>query len=71
MLSDTASPVAVGDVYCVTAHPYIRWTVVAVGPRADGDADIVLQSSADPAVQRTVSRAVLGNPLRFQRVSAE
>ncbi|HEX9466493.1 MAG TPA: hypothetical protein VGB82_28180 [Alphaproteobacteria bacterium] len=71
MLSDTASPVAVGDVYCVTAHPYIRWTVVAVKPRPDGEAEVVLQSSADPAVNRTVGAAVLHNPLRFTRVAAE
>ncbi len=71
MLSDTASPVAVGDTYCVTAHPYIRWTVVAVSVPTDGDGHVVLQSSADPAVRRTVSRTVLHNPLRFQRASPE
>lgn len=71
MLSDTASSVAVGDVYCVTAHPYIRWTVVAVKPRPDAEAEIVLQSSADPAVERSVALAVLHNPLRFKRVVGE
>jgi hypothetical protein len=71
MLSDTASPVAVGDIYCVTAHPYIRWTVVAVRPPTPAEGEVVLRSTADPAVQRTISRTVLGNPLRFMRVTAD
>lgn len=72
MLSDTAPFIAVGDVYCVTAHPYIRWAVVAVSalPGAEMEMEIVLRSSADPAVQRNVSVAVLCNPLRFQRVTS-
>jgi hypothetical protein len=70
MLSDTAPFIAVGDVYCVTAHPYIRWAVVAVSAGPGAEMEIVLRSSADPAVQRNVSVAVLCNPLRFQRVTS-
>jgi hypothetical protein len=60
--------VHVGEVYCVSAQPYIRWTVVALTPKPDALPEIVLRSSADPAVERVVALAVLQNPLRFQRV---
>ena len=68
--SDTIGAVDVGEVYCVAAHPYLRWTVVAVKP-ASGDApNIVLRSAADPAVVREIALPVLQNPARFTRVAA-
>lgn len=63
-------PVNVGEVYCVSAHPYIRWTVISMTPRPDAAPEIVLRSSADPAVVRVISLPVLQNPMRFQRVTA-
>ena len=66
----SGSAARVGEVYCVSAHPYIRWTVVAVTAKPGAAPEIVLRSSADPAVQRVVSLTVLQNPLRFQRVDA-
>ena len=64
----TLGAIGVGEVYCVAAHPYLRWTVVAV-KTASGDApNIVLRSAADPAVERTVALPVLQNPARFTRV---
>jgi hypothetical protein len=58
----------VGDVYCVTAHPYLKWTVVAVNAAADALEHVVLRSAADPAVERVVALPVLQNPARFTRV---
>lgn len=62
--------VRVGEVYCVAAHPYLRWTVVGIAAEAGAVANVTLRSSADPAVERVVAAPVLQNPARFTRVSA-
>ena len=67
----TASPVAIGDVYCVTAHPYMRWTVVALNTRPGAEPEAVLRSTADDGVRRVVALPVLHNPLRFQRITGD
>ena len=69
MATATASPVAVGDVYCVTAHPYMRWRIVAVNARPGAESEVVLRSTADDGVERVVALPVLLNPLRFQRIT--
>jgi hypothetical protein len=66
----TEDAVSVGAVYCVSAQPYLRWTVIAVNARDDAQPDVVLRSTADPAVERVVSLAVLQNPLRFRHIEA-
>jgi len=70
MSTATATPIAAGDIYCVTAHPYMRWRVVAVHPGPGSEPEIVLRSTADDAVERVVALSVLVNPLRFQRAAA-
>jgi len=71
MSTIAASPVAVGDVYCVTAHPYMRWTVVAVSARPGAESEVILRSTADDGVERVVALPVLLNPLRFQRITEQ
>lgn len=60
--SRPADEVALGDVYCVTAHPYLRWVVAEIAAP-----NVVLCSSADESVRRTINLQVLKNPARFQR----
>ncbi len=68
MSTATATPITIGDIYCVTAHPYMRWMVVAVNALPDTtEPEIVLRSTADNSVERIVALSVLLNPLRFQR----
>jgi len=71
MSTAIATRVAIGDVYCVTAHPYMRWTVVAVNARPGAEPEIMLRSTADDGVQRIVALSVLGNPLRFERITGK
>lgn len=59
--------IRVGDTYGVAAHPYIRWTVIALEAR-DGMPNVVLRSAADPQVERVVALPVLQNPARFVRL---
>jgi hypothetical protein len=66
----TIGAIGVGEVYCVAAHPYMRWTVIAV-KAASGVPNIVLRSAADPAVERVVALPVLQNPARFTRMAAQ
>jgi hypothetical protein len=68
MQGERAGAVGVGDIYCVAAHPYLRWTVIAVKAAADALTHVVLRSSADPAVERVVALPVLQNPARFRRM---
>jgi hypothetical protein len=60
--------IRIGDIYGVAAHPYIRWTVVAVRHDSGASANIVLRSAADPQVERVVALPVLQNPQRFVRL---
>lgn len=60
--------IRVGDMYGVAAHPYIRWTVVAIDGDSSVAANVVLRSAADPAVERVVALPVLQNPARFVRI---
>ncbi len=64
-----SASVAIGDTFYVSAHPYLRWTVVAIEgePRTDAVPNVVLRSTADPAVRRTIALPVLQNRARFQR----
>ncbi|MBM3537157.1 MAG: hypothetical protein FJX55_04915 [Alphaproteobacteria bacterium] len=66
----SAESIQVGEVYCVAAHPYLRWTVVSVAAEAGAVANITLRSSADPAVERVIAAPVLRNPARFTRLTA-
>jgi hypothetical protein len=59
-------PPAIGDIFCVSAHPYLRWTVAEIRPAAS-TANVVLRSAADPSVERIVALPVLQNPARFRR----
>jgi hypothetical protein len=68
-VTDTTEAIDVGEVYCVAAHPYMRWTVVAVKAASHTAPNIVLRSAADPAVERTVALPVLQNPARFTRLA--
>lgn len=60
--------IRVGDIFGVAAHPYIRWTVVAIRREDGPPANVVLRSAADPAVERVVALPVLQNPARFTRL---
>lgn len=62
--------IRVGDIYGVAAHPYIRWTVVAIRGESGAGANVVLRSAADPQVERVVALPVLQNPARFVRLDA-
>ncbi len=62
--------IRVGEIYCVAAHPYLRWTVVGVAAEAGAVANVTLRSTADPAVERVVAAPVLQNPARFTRLAA-
>jgi hypothetical protein len=63
-----AAAVSAGDEFCVTAHPYQRWTVVSVESGDGAVPNVVLRSSADPAVERVIALPVLQNPARFKRI---
>ncbi len=62
--------VSTGAVYCVAAHPYLRWTVVAVAAEVGVVPHVTLRSTADPSVERVVALPVLQNPARFRRLEA-
>ncbi len=66
----SAESIRVGEVYCVAAHPYLRWTVVGIAAEAGAVANVTLRSSADPAVERVIAAPVLQNPARFTRLAA-
>lgn len=65
-----AETIRVGETYCIAAHPYLRWTVVAVAAEPGGVPNVTLRSTADPAVERVVALPVLQNPARFTRSAA-
>jgi hypothetical protein len=65
----SSGAIGVGEVYCVAAHPYLRWTVIAVKTASGAAPNIVLRSAADPAVERVVALPVLQNPARFTRIA--
>lgn len=62
--------IRVGEVYCVAAHPYLRWTVIGIAAEAGAVPNVTLRSTADPAVERVVAAPVLQNPARFTRLAA-
>ncbi len=64
----TIDAVRVGEIYCVAAHPYMRWTVAAVTAEPGSAPNVLLRSTADPSVERTVALPVLQNPARFTRI---
>lgn len=72
MAGDMISPgqIRVGETFCVAAHPYMRWTVIEVAAEAGAVPNVILRSSADPAVKRIVALPVLQNPARFVRLAA-
>jgi|GEM_PF-2929992 len=69
-MAAAAESIRVGEIYCVAAHPYLRWTVVGVAAEAGAVPNVTLRSSADPTVQRVIAAPVLQNPARFTRVAA-